>query len=98
MFAKYAVNLTDNTVQLIDNKITIVGNGWRGLTQGELDHPDVIYAIRKDWIKLEEKQPKGPESPKRKPIKVYTQASEDYSGSKEPEAEKSVAKVSKLGT
>lgn len=93
IFAEYAVNNTNAEVQMIDNKIKIPGNGWRGVTSEELKHPDIIYALRMEWITLVKKEPTGEASPpRRKPVISNPQ---EYRGDKEPQEAK--VKVSKIG-
>lgn len=92
MFAKYAVNKTDSEIQMLDNKLCIVVNGWMGVTEEELRHPDILYALRKDWISLEEKEPKKPSKPAKPRLKTHNAQDPAFSGEKEPRA-----KVTKIG-
>lgn len=93
MFAKFAVNKTEAEVQMIDNRLCIVVGGWRGITEEELKHPDIVYALRKDWIELLDKEPKKPESPPRRKVKTIGAQDPEYAGEKTPGA-----KVSKIGS
>lgn len=68
MFVKYAVNIDPIAeVQLIDGRIRIKIGGWEGLTAREIEHDDVVQAVRRNWIRLDDKEPttaKAPEQPK----------------------------------
>lgn len=70
MFVKYAVNITKEPkaeVQMIDGRVRVAIDGWEGITAREVDHDDIVHAVRKGWIKLEDAQPtveKAPEQPK----------------------------------
>lgn len=92
LFAKYAVNKTDNEVQMIDNRLRVAPGGWQGVTEEELKHPDIVYALRKGWIELTAKEPSKPQAPARKPLKIINADNPDFSGEKEPRV-----KVSKIG-
>jgi len=70
IYAKYAVNKSGGEVQLIDGKVRIVVGGWEGLTRNELEHEDIVYAIRRDWIELVDEEPQTPRKPERKPLKL----------------------------
>jgi hypothetical protein len=93
MFAKYAVNLSQAEVQMIDNQIKIPVGGWEGITKTELDHVDVIYAVRQKWIKLQDKEPTTDKSPPKQAVTTINADDPSFSGEKEPRA-----KVTKLGT
>ena len=93
MFVKYAVNKSQSEVQMIDNRICIPVGGWQGITEDELKHPDILYAFRKDWISLEDNQPKSPAKPERKRVKTVNASDPSFSGEKTP-----AAKVSKIGS
>lgn len=71
IFEKYAVNKSQGIVQIIDGRVRIPVGGWRGLTRIEVQHADVVDALRREWIELVDEQPKSPEEPPRKPIKLF---------------------------
>lgn len=71
LFIKYAINKSNGVVQIIDGRVRIPLGGWRGLTRIEAEHPDVVDALRRDWIDLVDHEPTLPENPPKKPIKLY---------------------------
>jgi hypothetical protein len=70
IYSKYAVNKSEGEVQLIDGKVRIPIGGWKGLTTRELEHEDIIYALRRDWIEIKDSEPTTPEAPERPALKV----------------------------
>lgn len=63
LFKRWAINLTEQKVALIDGEILIRVKGWAGLTEEEYKHKDVISAVRRKWIKIANKEPAGPAEP-----------------------------------
>lgn len=92
LFTNYAVNISDTEVQMIDNRVVIKKGGWKGLTAREVDHEDVIYALRKGWIKLSATEPKTEEDPAKVEVKLSKPS--DFSGKtlEEVKAEKAEKK------
>lgn len=72
IFVKYAVNKSQGVVQIVDGRVRIPVGGWKGLTRIEVDHPDIVDALRRDWIDLVDQKPTSPEDPPKKPLKIYS--------------------------
>lgn len=81
IYTKFAVNKSQGEVQLIEGKVKIPVGGWKGLTAKELEHEDIVYALRRDWIELVKDAPSGPETPEKLPL---TFVSSKEGGSTEP--------------
>jgi hypothetical protein len=90
IFKKWLVNSTDGDataeVQLIDGRIRVPRGGWVGVTDREADHEDVVQAIRRNWIKVVEVEPKSPEVPEVRKPKISNAA--DEGGDKAPPKKK----------
>jgi hypothetical protein len=78
LYSKYVVNKSTGEVQLIDGKVRIPLGGWRGLTTKELEHEDIVYALRRDWIELKDTQPTTPETPEKPALKMIDPAKDPY--------------------
>lgn len=66
MFTKYAINITADPkaeVQLLDGRLKIAIDGWQGITEREEDHDDIVFAVRRKWIRLDEAEPKSSQAP-----------------------------------
>ena len=77
IYKAYAVNKSDAEVQLIDGSVKIPIGGWRGLTAREVEHEDIIYALRREWIVVQVDKPTTLETPPKKPLDYIETAGKD---------------------
>ncbi len=60
---KYLINTLNSHVQMMDGRLTVKRGEYIQITDKEAEHEDVIFAIRRGWVKLENSIPTEPVAP-----------------------------------
>lgn len=66
---KYLVNLTESHFSADDNRIFVKRGQYAPITASEAEHDDVIFAIRRGWVEVTDKEPSNKPDTQPEPIK-----------------------------